>query len=90
MTMGDRSALFTVVLTYDDLQAEEEESSLPHMDGGRGGGAFHGKLPPGILPHGLPQVKDVQPAQTPLEQQKEEKKKEGTNEYHSGNDPKTT
>ncbi|XP_034247685.1 cytoplasmic dynein 1 intermediate chain-like isoform X3 [Thrips palmi] len=64
------------VLTYDDLQAEEEESSLPHMDGGRGGGAFHGKLPPGILPHGLPQVKDVQPAQTPLEQQKEEKKKE--------------
>ncbi|XP_034247695.1 cytoplasmic dynein 1 intermediate chain-like isoform X12 [Thrips palmi] len=59
-----------------DYYAEEEESSLPHMDGGRGGGAFHGKLPPGILPHGLPQVKDVQPAQTPLEQQKEEKKKE--------------
>lgn len=64
-------------MTFDDPQAEEEDSSLPHMDGGRGGGAFHGKLPPGILPHGLPQVKDVQPAQTPLEQQKEEKKKEG-------------
>lgn len=60
----------------DEFTAEEEDSSLPHMDGGRGGGAFHGKLPPGILPHGLPQVKDVQPAQTPLEQQKEEKKKE--------------
>ncbi|XP_034247693.1 cytoplasmic dynein 1 intermediate chain-like isoform X10 [Thrips palmi] len=72
----DAHAFDYYVLTYDDLQAEEEESSLPHMDGGRGGGAFHGKLPPGILPHGLPQVKDVQPAQTPLEQQKEEKKKE--------------
>ncbi|XP_034247696.1 cytoplasmic dynein 1 intermediate chain-like isoform X13 [Thrips palmi] len=66
----------TVTASGHERDAEEEESSLPHMDGGRGGGAFHGKLPPGILPHGLPQVKDVQPAQTPLEQQKEEKKKE--------------
>ncbi|XP_011305988.1 cytoplasmic dynein 1 intermediate chain isoform X6 [Fopius arisanus] len=59
------------VLTYDDGQAEDEENSLPHMDG------FQSKLPPGILPHGLPQVKEVQPAVTQVEQQsKEEKPKE--------------
>ncbi|XP_011305992.1 cytoplasmic dynein 1 intermediate chain isoform X10 [Fopius arisanus] len=58
-------------LTYDDGQAEDEENSLPHMDG------FQSKLPPGILPHGLPQVKEVQPAVTQVEQQsKEEKPKE--------------
>jgi len=49
-------------LTFDDTsQAEDEESSLPHLDG------FQSKLPPGILPHGLPQVKEVQPALTALE-----------------------
>jgi hypothetical protein len=49
-------------LTFDDTsQAEDEESSLPHLDG------FQSKLPPGILPHGLPQVKEVQPAVTALE-----------------------
>ncbi|XP_044010821.1 cytoplasmic dynein 1 intermediate chain isoform X3 [Aphidius gifuensis] len=59
------------VLTYDDGQAEDEENSLPHIDG------FQSKLPPGILPHGLPQVKEVQPAVTQVEQQKElEKPKE--------------
>lgn len=31
---------------------------------------FQSKLPPGILPHGLPQVKEVQPAITALEQEK--------------------
>ncbi|PSN45580.1 Cytoplasmic dynein 1 intermediate chain [Blattella germanica] len=56
------TSLFTTVLTFDDTsQAEDEESSLPHVDG------FHSKLPPGILPHGLPQVKEVQPALTSLE-----------------------
>ncbi|XP_024938170.1 cytoplasmic dynein 1 intermediate chain isoform X7 [Cephus cinctus] len=55
-------------LTYDDGQAEDEESSLPHMDG------FQSKLPPGILPHGLPQVKEVQPAITQVEQEKEKEK----------------
>lgn len=67
--------LFTTVLTYDDGQAEDEENSLPHLDG------FQSKLPPGILPHGLPQVKEVQPAITQVEKEKEkEKPKEG--QYH--------
>ncbi|XP_046436690.1 cytoplasmic dynein 1 intermediate chain isoform X20 [Neodiprion pinetum] len=48
--------------------SEDEESSLPHMDG------FQSKLPPGILPHGLPQVKEVQPAVTQVEQEKEKEK----------------
>ena len=67
------AGLFTTVLTYDDGQAEDEENSLPHMDG------FQSKLPPGILPHGLPQVKEVQPALTQVEQEKEKEKppKEG-------------
>ncbi|XP_054285400.1 cytoplasmic dynein 1 intermediate chain-like isoform X4 [Macrosteles quadrilineatus] len=51
------------VLTYDEPQAEDEESSLPHLDG------FHSKLPPGILPHGLPQVKETEPAITKVEQE---------------------
>ncbi|XP_015589479.1 cytoplasmic dynein 1 intermediate chain isoform X30 [Cephus cinctus] len=51
-----------------DYYAEDEESSLPHMDG------FQSKLPPGILPHGLPQVKEVQPAITQVEQEKEKEK----------------
>ncbi|XP_059487679.1 cytoplasmic dynein 1 intermediate chain isoform X7 [Neocloeon triangulifer] len=53
------------VLTFDDRQAEDEDHSLPpHLDGG---GLFQSKLPPGILPHGLPQVKEVQPAITAVE-----------------------
>ncbi|KAK7582123.1 hypothetical protein V9T40_013568 [Parthenolecanium corni] len=55
------------VLTYDDLQAEDEESSLPTLAG------YQSKLPPGILPHGLPQVKEVQPACTSLETQEQKK-----------------
>ncbi|XP_072755535.1 cytoplasmic dynein 1 intermediate chain isoform X32 [Anoplolepis gracilipes] len=62
------TSLFTTVLTFDDGQAEDEENSLPHMDG------FQSKLPPGILPHGLPQVKEVQPAVTQVEQEKEKEK----------------
>ncbi|KAL0268608.1 UNVERIFIED_CONTAM: hypothetical protein PYX00_010474 [Menopon gallinae] len=52
----------------DEFTAEDEESSLPHLDG------FHSKLPPGILPHGLPQVKEVLPAVTSVETQKEKEK----------------
>ncbi|XP_049766028.1 cytoplasmic dynein 1 intermediate chain-like isoform X15 [Schistocerca serialis cubense] len=47
-----------------DYYAEDEEGSLPHLEGG---GLFQSKLPPGILPHGLPRVKEVQPAVTSLE-----------------------
>lgn len=61
------------VLTFGDAQGDDEESSLPHMDHG-----FHSKLPPGILPHGLPTVKEVAPAITPIEKkEKEEEKKQG-------------
>ncbi|XP_076258728.1 cytoplasmic dynein 1 intermediate chain short wing isoform X7 [Rhynchophorus ferrugineus] len=58
------------VLTYDDPQGEDEENSLPHIG--------VSKLPPGILPHGLPQVKEVQPAVTQVEQEakKEQEQKE--------------
>ncbi|XP_011159557.1 cytoplasmic dynein 1 intermediate chain isoform X6 [Solenopsis invicta] len=52
----------------DEFTAEDEENSLPHMDG------FQSKLPPGILPHGLPQVKEVQPAVTQVEQEKKKEK----------------
>ncbi|XP_055713956.1 cytoplasmic dynein 1 intermediate chain isoform X8 [Phlebotomus papatasi] len=55
------------VLTFGDAQGDDEESSLPHIDHG-----FHSKLPPGILPHGLPRVGEVAPAVTPQEQQKKE------------------
>ncbi|XP_043272905.1 cytoplasmic dynein 1 intermediate chain isoform X28 [Venturia canescens] len=64
----DAHAFDYYVLTYDDGQAEDEENSLPHIDG------FQSKLPPGILPHGLPQVKEVQPALTQVEQEKEKEK----------------
>lgn len=57
------------VLTFEDSHSENEENSLTHMDHG-----FHSKLPPGILPHGLPTVKEVAPAITPQEEKKEEKK----------------
>ncbi|XP_046744402.1 cytoplasmic dynein 1 intermediate chain-like isoform X31 [Diprion similis] len=67
-TSHDAHAFGYYVLTFDDGQAEDEESSLPHMDG------FQSKLPPGILPHGLPQVKEVQPAVTQVEQEKEKEK----------------
>ncbi|XP_011705346.1 PREDICTED: cytoplasmic dynein 1 intermediate chain isoform X23 [Wasmannia auropunctata] len=67
-TSHDAHAFDYYVLTFDDGQAEDEENSLPHMDG------FQSKLPPGILSHGLPQVKEVQPAVTQIEQEKEKEK----------------
>lgn len=66
-------SLFTTVLTYDAGEGEDEEGSLTHI------GGFGSKLPPGILPHGLPQVKEVQPAVTAVEQeQSKQEVKEGT------------
>nr|XP_037868727.1 cytoplasmic dynein 1 intermediate chain isoform X9 [Bombyx mori] len=61
------------VLTFDGdvaRQGDDEEA------------AFHGKLPPGILPHGLPTVKEVQPAVTdaPVEKKDEEKEKKAVRE----------
>lgn len=65
----DAHAFDYYVLTFDEMEAEDEESSLPHLDG------FQSKLPPGILPHGLPQVKEVVPAVTAIEAQKEKEAK---------------
>lgn len=63
------------MLTFGDGQGDDEENSL-NIDHG-----FHSKLPPGILPHGLPTVKEVAPAITPQEQKKEEAK---IGEYPAG------
>ena len=45
--------LYFLVLTYD--RTEEDDSSLPNLDGGYA--SRSSVLPPGILPHGMPQVK---------------------------------
>ncbi|KAL9881306.1 cytoplasmic dynein 1 intermediate chain isoform 17-T20 [Glossina fuscipes fuscipes] len=67
----DAHATDYYVLAFD-AQGDDEENSLPHLDHG-----FTSKLPPGFLTHGLPTVKDVAPAVTPMEQKKEhEEKKE--------------
>ncbi|XP_032308899.1 cytoplasmic dynein 1 intermediate chain isoform X4 [Drosophila ananassae] len=59
----------------DEFTGDDEESSLPHLDNG-----FTSKLPPGYLTHGLPTVKDVAPAITPLEIKKEAEVKKEVNE----------
>ncbi|XP_032308900.1 cytoplasmic dynein 1 intermediate chain isoform X5 [Drosophila ananassae] len=62
-------------LEWEDEFTDDEESSLPHLDNG-----FTSKLPPGYLTHGLPTVKDVAPAITPLEIKKEAEVKKEVNE----------
>ena len=59
------------MVTYD--AQDDEERSLPHIENG-----FLSKLPPGILKHGLPTVKEIASAiTTQLEHKKEhEEKKE--------------
>ncbi|XP_068159599.1 cytoplasmic dynein 1 intermediate chain isoform X13 [Drosophila tropicalis] len=70
----DAHATDYYVLAFD-AQGDDEESSLPHLDHG-----FTSKLPPGYLTHGLPTVKDVAPAITPLEQKKEQEEKKEVKE----------
>ncbi|XP_017100774.1 cytoplasmic dynein 1 intermediate chain isoform X17 [Drosophila bipectinata] len=70
----DAHATDYYVLAFD-AQGDDEESSLPHLDNG-----FTSKLPPGYLTHGLPTVKDVAPAITPLEIKKETEVKKEVNE----------
>ncbi|XP_064548730.1 cytoplasmic dynein 1 intermediate chain isoform X26 [Drosophila montana] len=70
----DAHATDYYVLAFD-AQGDDEESSLPHLDHG-----FSSKLPPGYLTHGLPTVKDVAPAITPLEQKKEQEEKKEVKE----------
>ncbi|XP_017021582.1 cytoplasmic dynein 1 intermediate chain isoform X14 [Drosophila kikkawai] len=70
----DAHATDYYVLAFD-AQGDDEESSLPHLDNG-----FTSKLPPGYLTHGLPTVKDVAPAITPLEIKKETEAKKEVNE----------
>ncbi|XP_049694696.1 cytoplasmic dynein 1 intermediate chain isoform X15 [Helicoverpa armigera] len=65
--LRDAHATDYYVLTFDGdgaRQGDEEDA------------AFHGKLPPGILPHGLPTVKEVQPAVTAAPQEKKDEEKE--------------
>ncbi|XP_014289491.1 cytoplasmic dynein 1 intermediate chain isoform X20 [Halyomorpha halys] len=51
--------------THTSNERDAEDDSLPSLLDG--GGGFGSKLPPGILPHGLPKVKEMEPAVTTVE-----------------------
>ncbi|XP_024214669.1 cytoplasmic dynein 1 intermediate chain isoform X3 [Halyomorpha halys] len=51
-------------LEWEDEFTAEDDSLPSLLDGG---GGFGSKLPPGILPHGLPKVKEMEPAVTTVE-----------------------
>ena len=56
-------------LTYDE--EEYEEDSLPGLGSNSPSsetGGYFNKLPPGILPHGMPEVKSIKPAVTKEEE----------------------
>lgn len=67
-------------LTYDDMDDGYEEDSLPGLGSGSPSSGspsgYLSKLPPGILPHGMPEVKDVKPATTKEEEEKKKKEEE--------------
>jgi len=67
-------------LTYDDMDDGYEEDSLPGLGSGSPSSGspsgYLSKLPPGILPHGMPEVKDVKPATTKEEEDKKKKEEE--------------
>jgi len=67
-------------LTYDE--EEYEEDSLPGLGSNSPSsetGGYFNKLPPGILPHGMPEVKSIKPAVT-KEEEKMNKQKEADEE----------
>jgi len=67
-------------LTYDDPEDGYEEDSLPGLGSGSPSsgspGAYLNKLPPGILPHGMPEVREIKPATTKEEEEKKRKEEE--------------
>ncbi len=76
---------YTLAYNYDDDDEKYEEDSIPGM--GSGGSPSSGsptgylsKLPPGFLPTGMPEVKDVRPAITRQEEEEAKAKKEKAEE----------
>ena len=67
-------------LAYDDPEDGYEEDSLPGLGSGSPSSsspnAYLSKLPPGILPSGMPEVKDIKPATTKEEEEKKRKEEE--------------
>jgi dynein intermediate chain len=67
-------------LAYDEPEDGYEEDSLPGLGSGSPSsgspGAYLSKLPPGILPSGMPEVKDIKPATTKEEEEKKRKEEE--------------
>ena len=67
-------------LTFDDDESDGfADDSLPGMDSGSPSSVspshYLNKLPPGILPHGMPEVKDIKPATTKEEEAKKQEER---------------
>jgi len=67
-------------LTYDDPEDGYEEDSLPGLGSGSPSSgspsAYLSKLPPGILPSGMPEVREIKPATTQDEEAERKRQKE--------------